>query len=174
MQSVAEHPLCHVEAWMRGLICSLCTQTGRGSQISGCQTDFKWVFETIDLSCDLHISISWSGCLPLEWLQCCRGWPAFPRRGHWWSPNCWLWKTEAHLSTWRSEKAAFPHFPMMPQHLSPLFINASNFDRLLLIMQLQNNKKGKHFLLIVKHRHGDRGGGGLAEKEVFQWAKMSD
>lgn len=30
---------------MSGLICSPCTQTGCGSQISGCQTDFKRVFE---------------------------------------------------------------------------------------------------------------------------------
>lgn len=57
MQSVAEHPQCHMEARMHALMGSPCTQTGRGSEISGCQTDFKGVLVTVDLSCDSHISI---------------------------------------------------------------------------------------------------------------------
>lgn len=77
---------------------------------------------------------------------------------------------------------------MMHQRLSPLSINANTFIRLLLILQLPNNKKREAFSalnFILKHRHGDKvpvsvkggggvgGGMGLAEKEVSQWAKMS-
>lgn len=61
----------------------------------------KWVsdrfhhFECIDLCCDLHISIWWSGCLLLLWLHCCTGSPMFPHTGRKQCPDRWLRKTKA-------------------------------------------------------------------------------
>lgn len=69
---------CHMERQMHGVMCSPCTQTGRGSDmISGCQTDF----ESIDLHCDLHISIWWTWRPLLLRLRCCMGPRVFPHKG---------------------------------------------------------------------------------------------
>ncbi len=59
-QCFAAHPLfmqCHMEGQMHGLMHGICTQTGRGSDMISGVSDRLHHFESIDLCCDLHISI---------------------------------------------------------------------------------------------------------------------
>lgn len=82
-QRFAPHPQfmqCHMEGQMHGLMCSLCTQTGRGSDmISGCQTDFTilnlltstvtyiFPFGDQDVFCFYGSSVAWDlQCFPIK------------------------------------------------------------------------------------------------------------